>query len=35
MPINIIEDDQISLELNGFFDYKERIIDDFNIFKEE
>jgi hypothetical protein len=29
-----IEDDQFSLELNGFYDYKERIEDDFNIFDD-
>lgn len=31
-PINFIEDDEISLQLNGFYGEKERIEDDFNIF---
>ena len=31
-PFNIYDDDQISLELNGIYDYKDRIDDDFNLF---
>ena len=27
------EDDEVSLEINGFFDYRERVEDDFNIFE--
>lgn len=27
------EDDDVSLELNGFYDYRERVEDDFNLFE--
>jgi hypothetical protein len=30
-----MEDDRLSLELNGFYDYKERIEDDFNLFESQ
>lgn len=34
-PLNLNDDDLISLELNGFYDEKERLNDDFNMFKDE
>ena len=34
-PMKINEDDQISLQLNGFYDYKDRIEDDFDIFNND
>ena len=34
-PLNLDEEDEISLELNGFYDQRDRIDDDFNIFNNE
>lgn len=33
--INMMDDDQISLELHGFYDCRERIDDDFNFFTRD
>ena len=34
-PIRMNEDDDVSLELNGFYDYRERVEDDFNLFDND
>ena len=34
-PLKLDDEDEVSLEINGFYDYKERIEDDFNIFKDD
>lgn len=34
-PIRMNENSNVSLELNGFYDYRERVEDDFNLFDND